>query len=425
MTLSLFVSLLQVLLGITTEGYILNSFFKYESRKGKWRLSAILISAFLFVLGSFFLFDSETFDLTVEAITLLGFVASPYILFRCRKKLTFALFGLTFCGLMDFAVFSITSVFVRLSAVKSSLVYCGIYAVVLLLCYITVRRKRVLIPESFLEQIPLPAYIVVYIASLATFYSITENSDPEYYSDVGNALMLISVVLVVACISYAFYKFSSLVREQKETEKNLELQLKHYEDMVIKNRDIRAFRHDYKNNLISLRSLVDAGKATEALEYIDGLHSNLATAQSRFSTGNYLADAILNDKAAKAEKSGVEIEFSGSIPQSGITNNDLCTVLSNTVDNAIRGCEGVEKAKIRIVGNENPNGFVLNVSNPVINNVRIKNNEVKTSKADKENHGFGVALVKKTAKNYNGFVQLSCESNVFKIQVGFILKGVE
>ena len=425
MTLSLFVSLLQVLLGITTEGYILNSFFKYESRKGKWRLSAILISAFLFVLGSFFLFDSETFDLTVEAITLLGFVASPYILFRCRKKLTFALFGLTFCGLMDFAVFSITSVFVRLSAVQSSLVYCGIYAVDLLLSYIPVRRKRVLIPESFLEQIPMPAYIVVYIASLATFYSITENSDPEYYSDVGNALMLISVVLVVACIAYAFYKFSSLVREQKETEKNLELQLKHYEDMVIKNRDIRAFRHDYKNNLISLRSLVDAGKATEALEYIDGLHSNLATAQSRFSTGNYLADAILNDKATKAEKSGVEIEFSGSIPQSGITSNDLCTVLSNTVDNAIRGCEGVDKAKIRIIGNENPNGFVLNVSNPVINNVRIKNNEVKTSKADKENHGFGVALVKKTAKNYNGFVQLSCENNVFKIQVGFILKGVE
>ncbi len=425
MTLNLLASLLQVLLGITTESYILNSFLKYESRKEKWRLSTIFVSAFLSVLGSYFLFDSETFDLTVEAIILLSFVASPYILFRCRKKRTFALFGLTFCGLMDFAVFSITSVFVKLSAVQSTLVYCGFYAVVLLLCYIAVRRKSVLIPESFLEQIPLPAYIVIYIASLATFYSITENSNPEYYSDVGNALMLISVILVVACISYAFYKFSSLVREQKETEKNLELQLKHYEDMVIKNRDIRAFRHDYKNNLISLRSLVDAGKTTEALEYIDGLHSNLSTAQSRFSTGNYLADAILNEKAAKAEKSGTEIEFSGSIPQSGITNNDLCTVLSNTVDNAIRGCEGVDKAKIKIVGNENPNGFVLNISNPVINNIRIKNNEVKTSKADKENHGFGVALVKKTAKNYNGFVQLSCENNVFKIQVGFILKGAE
>ena len=296
---------------------------------------------------------------------------------------------------------------------------------VFLLCYIIIRKKSILIPDNFLEQIPLPLYGVIYIASHATFYSITENSDPEYYSDVGNALLLISVVLVIACISYAFYKFSSLVREQKETEKSLELQLKHYEDMVIKNRDIRGFRHDYKNNLISLRSLIDAGKTAEAIEYIDGLHDNLTTAQSRFSTGNYLADAILNDKAAKAEKSGIEVDFSGSIPQSGITNNDLCTVLSNTLDNAIRGSEGVEKAGIKVVGNETSNGFVLNVSNPVINNIRIKNNEVKTSKTDKENHGFGVALVKKTVKNYNGFVELSCENNVFKIQVGFILKGVE
>lgn len=425
MTLSFFASLFQVLLGITTESYVLNSFLNYESRKGKWRLSAVLISAFFLVTGSYLGFDFETFDLMVEAIILLSFTLSPYILFRCGKKLTFVLFGLTFCGLMDFAVFSITSVFVKLSAVQSTLVYCGLYAVVFLLCYIIIRKKSILIPDNFLEQIPLPVYGVIYIASLATFYSITENSDPEYYSDVGNALMLISVVLVIACISYAFYKFSSLVREQKETEKSLELQLKHYEDMVIKNRDIRGFRHDYKNNLISLRSLIDAGKTAEAIEYIDGLHDNLTVAQSRFSTGNYLADAILNDKAAKAEKSGIEVVFSGSIPQSGITNNDLCTVLSNTLDNAIRGSEGVEKAIIKVVGNETANGFVLNVSNSVIDNIRINNNEVKTSKTDKENHGFGVALVKKTVKNYNGFVKLSCENNMFKIQVGFILKGVE
>ena len=95
------------------------------------------------------------------------------------------------------------------------------------------------------------------------------------------------------------------------------------------------------------------------------------------------------------------------------------------MDNAIRGSEGVEKAIIKVVGNETANGFVLNVSNSVIDNIRINNNEVKTSKADTENHGFGIVLVKKTVKNYNGFVKLSCENNVFKIQVGFILKGEE
>lgn len=425
MTVSFFASLLQVLLGITTESFVLNRFFNYESRKGKWRISAVLVSAFLSVLGSYLCFDSETFDLLVEAIIVLLFMITPYVLFRGERKLTLLLFGLTFCGLMDFVVFSISSVFIQLSALQSTLVYCSLYLLVLIMSGVAVKRKKIIIPENFLDEIPLPVYIVIYVASLATFYSITEKSAPEYFSDVGNALMLISVVLVVVCISYAFYKFSALSRRQKETEKNLELQLKHYEDMVIKNRDIRSFRHDYKNNLISLRSLVEGGKKAEALEYIDGLHSNLTEAQSRFSTGNYLADAILNDKAVTAEETGVRIEFSGSIPQNGISNNDLCTVLANTIDNAIRGCKGIDKAKINIVGSENPNGFVLNVLNPVINNVKIKNNEVKTTKNDKDNHGFGIGLVKKTAKNYNGYVQLSCENNIFKIQVGFILKGVD
>lgn len=425
MTVNFFASLLQVLLGITTESYILNRFLKYESKKGKWRISAILFLSFLSVLGSYLCFDSETFDLLVELIIIVLFTISPYILFNRVKKLTFLMFGLTCCGLVDFVVFSISSVFIHLSSVQSTFVYCGLYLLVLIMGAVVAKRDKITIPEHFLDEIPLPVYIVVYIASLATFYSITENSNPEYYSDVGNALMLISVMLVVTCISYAFYKFSALSRRQRDTEKNLELQLKHYEDMVIKNRDIRSFRHDYKNNLISLRSLVSSEKISEALEYIDNLHGSLTTAQSRFSTGNYLADAILNDKVLTAGESGVEIEFKGSIPQNGITNNDLCTVLANSVDNAIRGCSGVEKAKIKIVGNETPNGFVLNVSNPVLNKVEIKNNSVKTSKSDKENHGFGIGIVKKTVKKYNGFVQLSCEDNIFKIQVGFILKGVE
>ncbi len=424
MTVNFFASLLQVFLGLTTESYVLNSFFKYESKKGKWRISAILFLSLLAVSGLYFCLDPETFDLFVEIVLLFLFVSVPYVLFRCKRKLTFLLFGLTFCGLMDFVVFSVSSVFVQLSAVQSTLVYCGLYLLVMIMCGIVAKRK-IIIPENFLDEMPIPVYLVVYVASLATFYSITENSDPEYYSDVGNVLMLISVVLVVACISYAFYKFSALSRRQRETEKNLDLQLKHYEDMVAKNRDIRAFRHDYKNNLISLRSLVDSGKTLEALEYIDDLHGTLVTAQSRFLTGNYLADAILNDKAANAEKAGIEMEFSGSIPQSGITNNDLCTVLANTVDNAIRGCSDVEKAKIKIVGNETPNGFVLNVSNPVSHKVEIKNNSIKTSKSDKQNHGFGVELIKKTAKRYSGYVQLSYEYNVFEIQTGFILKGVE
>lgn len=417
-------SLLQVILGIFAESFVLNKLLGYKSKSGRWRLSAVLVFASFSAIASALFFEGETAEMILELLVMLLFAAVPYLLLKSGKKLTFFLFGITLCAFFDFLVLGVNFVLTGLTARQMPIVYSVLYAICILLAFIVHKRRSMPVPEGFLEQIPAWVYVVIYIANLATFYSITENSDPEYFSDVGNALMLISVVLVVACISFAFYRYSSLSRKQKETEKTLELQLKHYEDMVSKNRDIREFRHDYRNNLSSVHALVASGKSEEALEYINNLSESLNTAQSRFSTGNYLADAILSDKAAVAEGQGIVIDFSGSIPQQGISNNDLCTVLANTVDNAIRGCEGSAPCEIKVRSNEDRNGFVLTVSNPVSKKVEIKNNKIKTTKQDKENHGLGVELIRKTAKKYDGFVSLQCENMIFEIQVGFMLKGV-
>lgn len=422
MDLTRCVSLLQLFLGIVTEYLVLKSLLGYKLKEGKWRSFAVPFVVLVQAVGVMLL-DGESADLLTEIVVAASFAVIPYVLFEKKRKTTFFLFGLTFCAVLDFIVFCISSVFSSITPLGSAIVYCGLYVICVVLISVACRVRKNSIPEGFLEELPTLVYVVIYVATLATFYSITENSDSTYFSDVGNTLMIVSVFLVVGCIAFSFIRYSALTQKQKETENMLNLQLKHYEDMVSKNRDIREFRHDYKNNLISIHSFLSSGKTDEALKYIETLSLGLSATQSMFLTGNYLADVILSDKAILAKNSGAEVEFNGSVPQHGISNNDLCIVLANTLDNAIRGCEGVEKPKITVKGTENSNGFVLEVSNPVVKEVEIKNNKVKTSKADKENHGFGIELVKKTVKSYNGYVQLSCENNVFKIEVGFILKG--
>ena len=422
MDLIRYVSLLQLFLGMVTECLALKKLFGYRLKNGKWRNFSVPFVVLVQAVGVMLL-DSEVADLLTEIVVAASFAVIPYVLFEKKKNTSFFLFGLTFCAVLDFVVFCIAFVFTSLTPLVSSMVYCGLYVICILLTTIACKMRKNSVPEGFLEQLPTLVYVGIYVAALATFYSITENSDPTYFSDVGNTLMIVSVFLVVGCIAFVFARYSSLSQKQKETENMLNLQLKHYEDMVSKNRDIREFRHDYKNNLISIHSFLSSGKTDEALKYIETLSSGLSATQSMFSTGNYLADVILSDKAMSAKNLGIDVEFSGSVPQYGISNNDLCTVFTNILDNAIRGCDGVENAKITVKGTENPNGFVLEISNPVTKVVEIKNNKVKTSKADKENHGFGIELVKKTAKSYNGYVQLSCENSVFKIEVGFILKG--
>lgn len=418
------INFLQLILSVITELLILNKVLGYSVRNNKTLSYIFGLTVIISVFSvSFLIKDYEISDLLQEILIIASLLVGPYVVLNKKKKSTFMLFGLVLCATMDFFVFGITSVFVNLSMLQSKIVYCIIFLIVLILAVLLIKFRVNNIPEDFLEQIPAVIYIVIYVADLATFYSITENYDSTYFSDVGNALMLISVISVVICISYVFFRYTISSKKQKETEQMLTMQLVHYETLASKNRDLRTFRHDYRNNLISIYSLVDKGKDDEALEYIKKLDSDLTSTQNAFSTGNYLADAILSDKQETANKNGIQFDFDGSIPHSGISNNDLCTVLSNLLDNAIRGCEGALPQIIKIRGKEGNSGFVLSVSNPVANPVEIKNNKIKTTKSDKENHGLGLEIIEKTSKKYNGYTQLSCEGSLFEVQVGFILKG--
>ena len=50
----------------------------------------------------------------------------------------------------------------------------------------------------------------------------------------------------------------------------------------------------------------------------------------------------------------------------------------------------------------------------------IKNNTIKTSKKDTDNHGFGIGNIKRTAQKYNGFVTLSSTDKEFSIKIGLL-----
>ena len=66
--------------------------------------------------------------------------------------------------------------------------------------------------------------------------------------------------------------------------------------------------------------------------------------------------------------------------------------------------------------------FCLKITNPVFEKVDILNgNQVRTSKADKEMHGFGVANIVKTAKEHGGDVELSVNGENFTLDVSLWL----
>lgn len=410
--------------GFFTGAFLLKRLFGYDTKIKK---AAFVVTAFVFAVASLLPFavfeDTYAAADVCDIVTIIGFIVFPYLCFSSRKKLTFLWYGIILNSTADFAVLILSVIFGQVSQTITNLQYILIYILCIIAAAILTSRRTVTYTGNFFDRIPTAVYIIILIADLATYYAVTLTRDSNYIESVANILLVASAVLVVGCIVYIVYKYFSVSEKQQNIQMLLDSQVMHNEEIIKSNTDIRRFRHDYINNIFALSTLIDQNKIEEAKEYLAKMNEIPALTQNRYTTGNYLADAIITSKAATAKDKGLAIEFEGTIPSSGISNNDICTILANALDNAVFNSPQGSITPITIGSVEQNNGCILTVSNPVSKQVEIKNNKIQTSKKDKTNHGFGLDNIKAVAREYNGFVNLTCENNLFIIEIGLMFKG--
>ena len=60
-------------------------------------------------------------------------------------------------------------------------------------------------------------------------------------------------------------------------------------------------------------------------------------------------------------------------------------------------------------------GISILVENPVSGEVNV--NELRTTKADKENHGLGLKNIKSIVQKYEGNFQIEIENQIFRVKI--------
>ncbi len=228
------------------------------------------------------------------------------------------------------------------------------------------------------------------------------------------SLVIISM-LIMNSMSKFYYK-----RAAELLDKQLDMQAKYYEKIDDMTTDIRKFRHDYKNHMHCLKSLLDKQKIDDALKFLDSLFTNPTMNKTSFKSGNTIADAILNDKAAIAAKENFRLNFSGVISEN-VSAFDICTILSNALDNSLEACRRLKNAEERYI---DVNCVLKNdmqmicITNPS----DTDDPDLKTSKENKNEHGFGLYNIRKTVDALDGTVNISQTSPVFVLDVMFRVK---
>ena len=186
---------------------------------------------------------------------------------------------------------------------------------------------------------------------------------------------------------------------------------------------IKSVRHDLKNHLFELDTLLQAQKEEEAQLYIEKLMQNLYADQEYSHCGNLTIDSILNYKSQEAEQKGISINLDVQVPMEfSIDNFDLVVILGNLLDNAIEAVSDLLKGghitvKIKITKGK----LSICVENPFSGSLIYSNGVILTSKEDRENHGIGLYNIKNIVKKYDGDFKTSHTADRFIAEVWLYL----
>ena len=231
----------------------------------------------------------------------------------------------------------------------------------------------------------------------------------------------------VAILSIFLFYYVMRTLEKEEALQKLQLRTEHarnqmtmYHTMQNHYEQQRRFLHDYKNQLNCIQGLLDNGKTAEASAYISRITGNLRTQFGDINTNHTIVNIILNQKYQIACDKNITMTFViNDLSKLTMPEEDLVTLLTNLLDNAIEACEKLDPNNISIAKIIQfkmiwENGqLVLSIRNPVYSPVRIINNTIITSKKDSIQHGIGLSNVDFVIKKYGGTSVITCENGWF------------
>ena len=300
--------------------------------------------------------------------------------------------------------------------------------VLLIILFIIRKRELELTLQQELKAIAKYQYVMViilaYIINIFVWASLSEEHHriAEFLlmpTLVGFTIVLISVISTTAAASKQ-KMVSELLADQ------IEKQTEYYDNIKQIYSEFRSFRHDFKNHLLCIRSLLAENETEKATDYISDIEGVLEREKQDFDTGNIIVDSLLSDKKAKALRSGTRIEFTGFVPTMGLSNVDACIIFSNAIDNAIEACAKDQSGQDKVISIKSDfkkGYYFLTISNPVFESVNFKGkNQLVTSKENKTLHGLGVPNIIRAVHKYEGTVDISAEDNRFTLEIVMHLK---
>lgn len=260
------------------------------------------------------------------------------------------------------------------------------------------------------DMIPL---VVSPVLSICTVFILTNISVlyPEIQEEIFYVILLIVIFNFSTYISFLQLSRSSKMKIDYEL-LNLQYQCAKENARDIQNmyESVRSIRHDMANHLLCIWGMLEDSPPDlrKIQTYVGKLLKQQDGLQRKFVfSGNDALDAIMNTKQATALQYGININIVIGHDLRFMEPEDICVLLGNLMDNAIRGAQSTDKKDLEICIQEQEPYVSIVVSNSINGSVLKDNPALRTTKSG-ASHGYGLSNIKKIAQKYDGLTRF-CE----------------
>lgn len=268
----------------------------------------------------------------------------------------------------------------------------------------------------------------IYIMNNIFMLGFTVDNDHASFNSAITAIILLGMNVLIFYIYMKLADDLCLRRMTSIYEQQLELCERHQQEREISILQLRDAKHNMKNNLVSILAYAENRDYEKIIAFVNEILGTGGMVTTDIShSGNIVIDSLISYWFMTAKQKDIEFSVDICVPMMmPFKGADICLILGNLLENAVEAAQKVEgKRYIKIKIKYDKNNLLVFVSNSYRGAIiKTKDNRLRTTKSDIENHGVGLASVYRAVTKYHGAVVID-DSQPKRFRIRVLLYGTQ
>lgn len=272
---------------------------------------------------------------------------------------------------------------------------------------------------GWLGILPVLYYIYNYYTTKYQYFTIIIVINRNFWE----RGLTLAIVLFSYCSIIIFFK---IIQEHSSSNAVQEMILQQLHDATQQLEQLRLaekqaaiYRHDMRHHFNYLNTCISQNKLEDATQYIQQIFDVFDDSKIIPYSSNESLNLVFSSFQKEAAEN--QIQFTVDAPAKDFTRYallDLCKLLYNGLENAIKACQLVENTESRYIHidlYEKNNKLCCEIKNSYAVEPHFNENGIPLS--NRNNHGIGVKSMVYVVNKYHGVYKFSTENNEFRFQM--------